>query len=106
MRRTVEVTATCSLSFVIDDEAISEWDNARILEVLERRANARPPVYTEGATLDDLLCHLGVMLSVENRRMGSFDGWADFPESAAQGNPYGVDWAVESVHVRDGEEGP
>jgi hypothetical protein len=97
-KRTVSVTATCSLDFEIDDEAVSAWDGAKILEVLERRGTGND-VYTQDATLDLLLGHLGIQLSVENRAMGAFDGWADFPREAAIGNPYGVHWDIENVTV-------
>lgn len=102
MKRTVSVVATCSFDFEIDDDVASEWDGAKILEVLERRRDADPPLYTEDATIETLLGGLGLMLCVENRTMGNFDGWADFPESAASGSPYGVDWQVEYVDVSPG----
>jgi hypothetical protein len=98
--RTVSVEVSGSFDFTIDDEAVSEWDGAKILEVLEARGKGND-VYTEDATMDLLLGHLGITLSVENRTMGTFDGWADFPSSAASGNPYGAYWHIESVHVSD-----
>jgi hypothetical protein len=96
--RTVSVIATCSFDFKINDEAVSDWDGAKILEVLERRGKGND-IYTEDATLESLLGWLGIMLCVENRTMGNFDGWADFPESAASGSRYAVDWDIESVTV-------
>ena len=96
--RTVSVEVSGSFDFTIDDEAVSEWDGAKILEVLDRRGRGND-VYTADATMDLLLGHLGIQLSVENRNMGNFDGWADFPSSAARGNPYGVSWHIESVDV-------
>lgn len=104
MKRTVSVEATCSFGYEIDDEAVSTWDGAKILEVLEKRngvdgGNAHGELYTEDATMDMLLGHLGIVLCVDGRRMGNIDGWADFPESAASGSPYGVNWNIESVEV-------
>lgn len=104
MKRTVSVTATCSFDFEIDDEAVSDWDGAKILEVIDHRGVGNR-VYTADATLDSLLGHLGIMLAVENRTMGNFDGWADFPESSARGNPYGVHWDIEDVSVSPGSSG-
>ena len=96
--RTVSVTATCSFDFTIDDEAVSEWDGAKILDVIRQRGTGNE-IYTKDATLDTLLGHLGIMLSVEGRTMGSFDGWADFPEDAAKGSPYAVSWDIDWVNV-------
>jgi hypothetical protein len=90
-----------SFDFTIDDEAKSDWDQATILTVLEKRGKGNE-IYTEQATLKDLLGFLGVQLCVDGRAMGSFDGWADFPESAASGSPYGVYWDIEDIQV-DGE---
>jgi hypothetical protein len=98
VKRTVTVTATANFEFEIDDEVQSEWDGAKILEVLEKRGKGNA-IYTERATLDELLGGLGVELCVNGRRMGNFDGWADFPESAASGSPFSVDWDIESVQV-------
>ena len=96
--RTVSVEVSGSFDFVIDDEAVSEWDGAKILDVLTQRGRGNN-IYSEDATMDTLLGYLGLALSVENRRMGNIDGWADFPESAARGNPYGVYWHIESVDI-------
>lgn len=97
--RTVSVTASCDFVFTIDDEAVSEWDGATILTVLASETRKAEGIYTPDATLDNLLGHLGIQLSVENRRMGNFDGWADFPESAGSGNPYSTTWRIEDVSV-------
>lgn len=99
--RKVSVQATASFEFEIDDERVSDWDGAKILEVLEKRGKGND-IYTADATLENLLAHLGIALSIENRSM-NIDGWADFPPDSAKGNPYGVDWAIESVEV-DGEQ--
>jgi hypothetical protein len=101
--RTITVEFSGSLDFVIDDEAVSNWDGVKILEVLEKRGKGDDSrdelVYNDSATTESLLGHLGLNLCVENRRMGSFDGWADFPEEAAKGNPYGVHWSIDDVTV-------
>ena len=97
--RTVSVEATVIFDFTIDDAAVSDWDGAKILEVLEKRRDNTIPVYDKDATLEQLLGHLGLMLCVENRTMGSFDGWADFPPEAAKGSPYGTYWHIERVEV-------
>lgn len=102
MKRTVTVEAACHFDFEIDDEATSDWDGAKILEVLEKRGTGND-VYTEDATLSGLLGHLGIQLSVENRRMGNIDGWADFLEEAASGNSYGVQWDIMGVWVDQDE---
>lgn len=99
-RRTVSVEASCSFEFEIDDAAVSEHDGVKILEVLQVRGQGKDNAYyTEQATMDGLLGHLGIELSVENRRMSSIDGWADFSDEAASGHPYGVQWSIESVDV-------
>lgn len=100
-KRTVSVEATVSFDFTVDDEIKSEWDGATVLTVLDKRGKVND-VYTDQATLRDLLGFLGIQLCVDGRPMGSFDGWADFPESAASGSPFAVYWALESVQV-DGE---
>lgn len=99
MKRTVSVTAEVDFEFEIDDQAVSDWDGAKILEVLDKRADNDPAVYERGAELKNLLGHLGIELCVENRPIDSVDGWADFPREAASGNPYGVRWSIEYVHV-------
>jgi hypothetical protein len=99
MKRTVSVEATVSFDFEVDDEVVSDWDGATVLDVLDRRKNNEPAVYTEDATQETLLGHLGIVLCVEGRSMGNIDGWADFPSDAASGNPYGVHWTIESVEV-------
>lgn len=100
-KRTVSVEATVSFEYEIDDEAMSDWDGAKILEVLEKRRDVQPPVYTPEATQDGLLGHLGIALAVDGRTMGSFDGWADFASDAASGSPYGVHWTIDDVEVSD-----
>jgi hypothetical protein len=99
MKRKVSVEVTCLFEFEIDDEAVSDWDGAKILEVLEKRRGNDPAVYTEDATMQNLLGHLGIELCVNNRTMGNFDGWADFPADAATGSPYAVDWDIQSVFI-------
>lgn len=100
----VEFSGTCNVT--IDEDAVSEWDGAKILEVLEKRGRGKDStgdvVYTDEATLAMLVGHLGLQLSVENRRMGNIDGWADFPEDAAKGDSYSVDWRIESVVDQNG----
>lgn len=98
MKRTVSVTASCTFDFEIDDAVPSEWDGATILTVLEKRGKDGD-IYTENATLRDLLGDLGIQLCVDGRSMGNFDGWADFPPNAAYGNPYGVTWQIENVAI-------
>lgn len=97
-QRTISVEFSGNLEFTIDDEAVSDWDGAKILEVLEKRGKGND-VYTEQATMQSLLGHLGWTLSVESRSMGSFDGWADFPEDSAKGNSYGVYTSIEDVTI-------
>lgn len=104
MKHTVSVTATASFEFTIDDEIQSDWDGATIPTVLAVRGKGND-IYTEDATLESLLGHLGIQLSVENRRMGNFDGWADFPEEAASGNPYSVDWQIDHLHITPARKG-
>jgi hypothetical protein len=99
--RTVNVEARVSIAYQIDDEAVSDWDGAKILEVFEKRKDNDPPVYgvyNEETAQDDLLGYLGIEIGVNNRRMGNIDGWADFPESAATFG--GVHWNIDSVEVR------
>jgi len=95
----VRVTAEVDFQFEIDEEAVSEWDGAKILEVLDKRADNDPPVYERGAELKTLLGHLGLQLVVENRYIDMIDGWADFPRGAASGNPYAASWSIEHVSV-------
>lgn len=99
MKRTVSVDALCSFTFEIDDEAVSEWDGAKILDVLEHRKDADPPLYTPDASMHSLLADLGRQLTIENRHIDHIDGWADFPREAADGHPYGVHWDIERVTV-------
>lgn len=99
MKRTVTVEASCSFEFVIDDEAESDWDGAKVLDVLEKRRDAVPALYTPEATMDNLLGFLGIEVSVENRRPTNVDGWADFPDGAIEGRPYSPHWTIESVDV-------
>lgn len=102
-KRTISVTAEADFTFEIDDEAVSDWDGAKILEVLDKRADNDPPIYARGAELKELLGDLGIQLCVDNRYIDSIDGWADFPRAAASGNPYGVHWHIEQVKV-DGKQ--
>jgi hypothetical protein len=97
--RKVNVTATATFEFEIDDEAVSTWDGAKILEVIEKRKGQTPPVYTANATLHDILGGLGIALCVDGRTMGNFDGWADFPPETATGSPFSVDWDIEDVFL-------
>jgi hypothetical protein len=102
--RKVSVTATATFEFEIDDQARSAWDGSKILDVLRNRTTAEflaanDPCYTEDATMDTLLGHLGIMLAIENRPMGAFDGWGDFNRDDAKGSPYSVDWTIENVEV-------
>lgn len=104
--RTITVEASCSFEFEIDDEAVSEHDGAKILEVLEKRrlpdGTPDPDFYTPRATLDNLLGHLGIALAVEGRSM-NIDGWADFPRDAATGSQFSVHWDIERVQVGEPE---
>lgn len=101
MKRTVSVEATASFDFEIDDEIPSDWDGATILKVLEKRGKGNE-IYTDDATLTDLLGWLGIQLCVDGRTMGNFDGWSDFSLEAASGSPYAVNWQIDGVRV-DGE---
>lgn len=96
MKRTVSIQASVDFEFEIDDEAVSDWDGAKILEVLEKRG---AEVYVENATLEQILFELGIDLVVHNRTMGNFDGWADFKPEAASGSPYSLRWSLEGLQV-------
>lgn len=98
-KRTIDVTVEADFTFEIDDEAVSDWDGAKLLEVLDKRADNDPPVYERGTELKELLGHLGIQLCVENRNIDMIDGWADFPREAASGSPYGVRWSIEYLRV-------
>lgn len=96
-KRKIHVQASASFEFEIDDEAVSDWDGAKILEVIEKRGVGND-IYTADATLDTLLGHLGIALAIEGRSM-SIDGWADFPSDAASGSHFSVDWTIDDVEV-------
>lgn len=99
MKRTVTVEASVTLEFEVDDEVVSEWDGATVLNALEKRRDNVPPVYREDATQEQVLGGLGVWLCQEWRGISSIDGWADFPDGAASGNPNGIHWTFEWVEV-------
>lgn len=98
MKRTVSVTATATFDFEIDDEVKSEMDEATIPTVLQKRGKGND-FYTERATMKGLIGDLGIQLCVDNRPISRIDGWADFPDEAASGSHFAVNWDIEEVRV-------
>lgn len=100
MRRTYDVTLSVEVTVEIDDEAESEFYEGETILT----AHTNPERFVEGSTQKTVIGSLAQALGMDNRRMGSVDGWADFPEDSA--SAYETHVAVESVYeITDGKWG-
>jgi hypothetical protein len=73
VKRTVEVEVSGLIRMEIDDEAISDWDGRKLLEIHERSDLSEWP---QRQVLAAMAYSIGVL--------GSHDGYADFPDDAIQ----------------------
>lgn len=93
MKRRYEVELSGTVTVEIDDEATSDYyDGETILTAHLNRER-----FVEGSTAETSIGNLAIQLGADGRRMGSFDGWADFSEESATAIGW-VDWSVDRVH--------
>lgn len=86
-KRRYEVEVSGTVTVVIDDEAVSDWDGKTILTMHENRERWS----RDGVTKDDAIGNIAIQNGLYNSR----DGLADFPDSAY--STYSQHFEVESV---------